>query len=115
MPAKKTDPLDGYDVVDVAELDYEVGQKNEAHEKKWAFRVGDRVYRFKPMRDWSFRTEDAFQRGDFKTWARGALADPKEQFEPLQDEGSDEWVRIVRHLVKESRTSLGEGDSSATS
>lgn len=114
MPAKKTDPLDGYDVVDVAELDYETGQKNEAHEKKWAFKIGARVYRFKPMREWSFRTEDAFTRGDFKTWARGALVDTG-KFEDLLDEGSDEWVRIVQHLVKESRTSLGEGDSSATS
>lgn len=114
MPAKKTSDLDDYDVVDVSELDYDTGQKNEAHAKKWAFKIGATHYRFKPMREWSFRAEDAFNRGDFKTWARGALVDPK-QFEPLLDEGSDEWVRIVRHLVKESRTSLGEGDSSATS
>lgn len=114
MTTKKTDPLDGYDVVDVADLDYDTGQKNEAHAKKWAFKIGARVYRFKSMREWSFRTEDAFTRGDFKTWVRGALADPK-QFEQMLDEGSDEWVRIVQHLVKESRTGLGEGGGSAIS
>jgi len=114
MTAKNPSNLDGYDVVDVAGLDYSTGQKNEALNKKFAFKVGDTFYKVKPMATWSFRTEDAFQRSDFRTWAVGALED-RAQFEKLLDEQSEQWVRIVQHIIRESRVSQGEEGSSSES
>jgi hypothetical protein len=116
MATKKTDQPDltGYDVVDVSELDYDIGQRNEALDKKWAFKVNGTFYKVKPMSEWSFRTEDAFNRSDFRTWARGALVE-RDQFERLLDEQSEQWVRIVQHIIRESRASSGEGGSSSDS
>lgn len=116
MPAKKTNgpDLTGYDVVDVDQLDYDTGQKNEAHDKKWAFKFGDKVFRFKSMNKWSFAAEDAFNRGDFRTWALGALVDPAE-YAQLANEEADDWLRMVQHLIRESKVSKGEGSSSSDS
>ena len=108
------DDYEGYDLVDVETIDYTQGQINEARQKKWAFKIGDTVYRFKPIDDWSFETEEAYNLNQFRLWASGALEDPAQLPDLVKEKGTW-WAAIAVHLNREVATSRGEGDSSSGS
>jgi len=106
--------LEGYEVVEAEALDYTNGQRNEAREKKWAFKSGDRVYRIKPIDKWPFTAEEAFNRGEWRRWAAGALVDPT-QIDAMVNELGSWWAGIVQHLTRAVAAGRGEEGSSSES
>lgn len=110
--AKKTSPAP----VSVADLpDNKAAQVTEAMEESVPFVMGDGdTYTFKPLAEWSYKTNLAFARGDVMTWLRSALVDTG-QVDAFLERPSREVGRVVRYYDDRMGATRGEGSSSSTS